>query len=447
MKKHLVLLCFALFIMCVTAQNRAPQSGAPTQVPFELQAVKGKPVAGTTRGTLKILSNEQMGEMVTSQWNQRSLWGDASKAALGVLNSSFISASTSLIELGVDQVYKLATRSKRRHNSWLEVVRKQNQWSDSITAVNDVKDFYSEISHVGAMDPSGMLFNGFDYRQENEDGLAYHIHCSVDISEEGIREITNHGNFCLVIDTLYINPYLCNIPNTDRESRKFYSFAFEDGASSVSYTLGFVLTSSWMNQAIEYFRNQKIGEFSIALNLQESNLNATDDNGHKVFSYVRGDKNFKQQVPTISGKSLIVPRSYIGRVADETNKFRDVWSTGEYNVKLTLSETRRIDDKIYWNDPKKSPNYWKDDYSRRVNSVSRTLYNWYIQSFGENGETIVTKIISASAQPYIKEAANFLFDAQGAPASATSATAKNAGASKPTGSTGQAMSAGANPGK
>lgn len=442
MKKHLVLFSLTLSMMCVAAQNRGTQSGLPSQVQAGIQAVKGKPGAGISRGTLKILSNEQMGDMVTSQWNQRSLWGDASKAAVGVLNSSFISSSSSLVELGVDQLYKLATRNKRRHNSWLEVVRKQNQWSDSITAVNDVKDFYSEISHVGAMDPSGMQFNGFDYRQDNEEGLAYHIHCSVDLSEEGIREITNHGNFRLVIDTLYINPYLCNIPNTDRESRRFYSFAFEDGASSVSYTMGFVLTSSWMNQAIEYFRNQKIGEFSIALNLQESNLNATDENGHKVFSYVRGDKNYNQQVPSISGKSLIVPRSYIGRVADETNKIRDVWSTGEYNVKLTLSETRRIDDKIYWNDPKKSPNYWKDDYSRRVNSVSRTLYNWYIQSFGENGETIVTKIISASAQPYIKEAANYLFDAQGVSVSGTSAALKGSGAA--TNGQGATKSAGAN---
>lgn len=404
MKKLLV---FSLAVISTTAMMaQGGPAGKPGVMP---QNGNGQTVADLQKRSLTIVVNKELGDMVSQEWASRGLLKDAGNAALQTGKTSFIGAATSLIELGVDQLFKLATRNKRRHNAWLDVVRKQNQWTDTITTVNDVKDFYSSISNVGALDPEGIQFDGFDYKQDDNGELAYHIHCSVDKSEAGLDEITNHGNFRLIIDTLYINPYICNLPNTSRDNRKYYSFNFEKGADNVRYSLDFAIVSSWMNQAIEYFRNQKIGEFSIALNLGEENLNATDSKGRKVFRYIRGDKSFKGITPQIAGKSLIVPRSYIGRVQDENGIAKDVWSTGEYNVKLALNETRNINDKLYWNDPKLSPNYWKDDYSRRINSTSKTLYSWYIQNFGQNGETIVTKIISSAAKPFVNKAADEIF--------------------------------------
>ncbi len=411
--KRMIFSLLSLLLTCSAyAQGEMKKSGpdgGPTNAPTAPNAPNGEMNIDLQQRRLTVVVNKDLDELVSKEWEQRGLFKQAASAALQTAQTGFTGAVTSLVELGVDQLYKLVTRNKRRHNTWLEVVHKQNQWTDTLTTINDVKDFYTTTSSVGAMDPKGMQFDGFDYQQNNSGAQAFHIHCSIDKSEEGMREIANHGNFKLVIDTLYINPYLCNLPNASGPNRKFYAFNFEEGADKVSYKLKLSITSSWMNQAIEYFRNQTIGEFSVALDLSEGNLNATDAMGRKVFSYVRGDASFKGNAPQITGKSLLVPRSYIGKVEDELQNTKDVWSTGEYNIKLALNETRRIDDNVYWNNPKNSPNYWKDDYARRTNSTSRTLYSWYVQNFGENGETIVTKIVSAAAKPFITSASGFLF--------------------------------------
>lgn len=389
-------------LLLATTMNAQSAMKPMTATPAKAEAPAGNELMKMKQGCvsqLHLLTDDTVERKIRENWTQqRGLLAIGFSALVSSAQSQFATSAKSLASEAMTKVLNSTIkRNDHRREQWLEIVNKQNRWSDSICTATEAKDFYSDISHNGALDPEGMQFDGFRFEQNRNGELAYRIRCCIDVSEEGLREITQHGKFRLVVDSLYINPYLCNLPTATSD----YPFEFEDGAESVNYTMKFTITSSWLNQAIEYFKDQRIGEFSLNFILDQKKLNATDSQGRGVYEYVAGVSDPKNR-PQIFGESLIVPRSYLGCIETD-GQVSDVWSTGQFNIALAVSETRRINASKYWMNKKDPTHYWKNDYKRRVHSTEPSLIKWVLQEFDAIGRPIITTAITAAGNAMVAE--------------------------------------------
>ncbi|MCD8274450.1 MAG: hypothetical protein LUC96_05620 [Alistipes sp.] len=109
------------------------------------------------------------------------------------------------------------------------------------------------------------------------------------------------------------------------------------------------ITSSWINNVAALQKDQLLGEFTINLPVNPSDL---DDDGY--FRYIRGCNDEPRY--RIAGESFIVPRSFMG-FRDQNDEYHDCWGTGEYKVSVTIKETCDITDTYRAN--------WKADYKKR----------------------------------------------------------------------------------
>ncbi len=117
--------------------------------------------------------------------------------------------------------------------------------------IENIDDFYTNISDAGALDPSGMSFNGFACLQQRGNDTVLYLVCQLDTSEAALSQILFHSKFQLKLDTLIFNPRLCNLPNDESRcfsERKPFSF---DERGNISLSIDISITSSWINQAIQ----------------------------------------------------------------------------------------------------------------------------------------------------------------------------------------------------
>lgn len=355
-----------------------------------------------TCSRFKILTNgKELSEKINKEFlAQRSLLNAATVEGITTLKEKASLGAVSLLTYGVESVVKLFSRKERRKKEWHEAVQNQNVWSDTITNIEEVKDFYSKVSRLGALDPQNMQFDGFDFKYSGKDGeRAFQLRCSVDTTEAGIDEITKHGKFRLTLDTLFINPYLCHLP-TSGAGAEGYTFDFEEGAQEVKYTATFVLTASWMTQAIEYFRDQEVGRFTLTFSLRPELLNQTDSQGRKTFLYT-ADLEQPSSL-SLTGESLILPRSYLGISQNADGQTDEIWSTGQFSVKLALKEYREIQEN-YWMDKTKRPMYWNDDYKKRTNYQAPKLFKCLKQITEIDGQTTIVEVVTAGGEVAIEK--------------------------------------------
>jgi hypothetical protein len=192
------------------------------------------------------------------------------------------------------------------------------------------------------MDPAGMNFNGIGCLRTIEGDTVFYLSCHIDPLK--INRIVNHSKFELSLDTLIIDPYHCNLPNSNFDTE----FSF-DRRQNLQITIEIRLVSSWINELTQLQKNQELGAFVISVPVNQNEL---DDNGK--LRYVRtGNSPAKYGV---SGESFIVPRSYMG-FRDEENNYKNSWGTGDYKIELSLKETCNITG-AYRKD-------WKSDWKRR----------------------------------------------------------------------------------
>lgn len=267
--------------------------------------------------------------------------------AIGIaaLNTIITATSSLILDESVAGLQNLVTRKTR----WERMIKNECTFVDSLSYINGLQDFYSKGSPNGALDPSDFNFNGFTLCAQRDGKDVLRFYCHVDTSEEGLSEIVDHSKFHLVLDSMYFYPYRCHLPNLMAnqlcpERGKHYdrrtTFSFED-RDNLSVLLNFTITSSWYNQAIMLAKDVELGQFSIEVPIREDCL--TDG----VFIY---KKDMEGMEPlTIAGDCFIVPRSYMPLTGGAPH-----WGTGEYNVKVVLTEHCSI--------TKALRDDWKTDY-------------------------------------------------------------------------------------
>lgn len=272
-----------------------------------------------------------------------------------------------------------------RKSQWERMIKNECTFVDSLSYINGLQDFYSKGSPNGALDPSDFNFNGFTLCAQRDGKDVLRFYCHVDISDEGLCEIVDHSKFHLVLDSMYFYPYRCHLPNLmanqlclekGKEYDRRTTFSFED-RDNLSVCIQFTITSSWYNQAIMLARDVELGQFSIEVPIREDRL--TDG----VFIYKNGMEGMEPL--TIAGDCFIVPRSYMPLTGGTPH-----WGTGEYNVKVVLTEHCSI--------TKAVRDDWKTDYRNLCKMKKHQSFWPKITSYCiQNGPNILRCSLSAAS--------------------------------------------------
>ncbi len=316
----------------------------------------------------------------------RGILGNLGASTLESLQGIGSGYVTSIVSMGADAIASLITRKTRLKEEWVKTVQAENTWSESIDMMEDVKDFYNDPSLSGALDPSGMHFNGIGclrIDEQTKDTLFY-VSCHIDPSK--LYRIVYHSKFELVLDTLIVSPKHSNLPN----SKLPLEFSFEE-RKDFKLTMSIKLTSSWITDAIELHNDEQLGEFTLSVAI---NKDMIDDKG--FYRYVRKDGETPRF--DVIGESFIVPRSYMGYRDNEGN-YNNIWGTGQYKFSIELKESCDITDKYMsnWNEDRKmrkkmepkqkSKNSIKNIYDKFIsNNPDQTptkAVSTFISSFGE----------------------------------------------------------------
>ena len=373
MKKILALL-FAVLTLQGYAQDDEEMSFKPVNV---------------VKYDVCVLSDQKVAKKISSQWQQQA---DAlASGTRGGFFEGLLSATKgAAMATGAQGASALASVTfativnaiKGRKEEWKKTVDKESSYEKKIVMLENIDDFYSTVSDAGALDPSGMSFNGFACLQQRGGDTVFYVACHLDTSDFAIGRILKHSKFQLQLDSLVFNPLLCNLPNDNTRSfseRKKFSF---EERGSLFFAIDMDITSSWINQAVQIHSDVKLGNFSIRVPITETSL---DDDG--VFRYALGRDDNKVDCSVI-GDCFIVPRSYIG-VRDEDGIYHDAWGTGQYKVTMTIKETCGITEKLQKN--------WKADWKSRPkqSTLTHTIATGIKETLTKNSSTWVCSITEA----------------------------------------------------
>lgn len=290
----------------------------------------------------------------------RGLLMDLAQGYLSLGTSTLLAGSKNVLDFGVSML-KEATRDKRP--DWQKMVAEECKFVKRLPMQTQVLDFYSQPSVIGALDPTNMNFSGIGCQQTvdvtDEEGKPYseevfYLSCSLRNDEPGVARMLNHSKFELVVDELRFNPYLCNLPNDsvspNPETRVEFSF---DTRKNLTFTVEALISSSWINEAIQVMNNQELGRFVVTANIDPEQL---DEDG--VFRYSRNNPEDKNKRVRVTGESFLVPRSYVG--STDLSTATDAWGTGQYKVDMNIYETCSINDS-YYTEMKNGKRVWRKD--------------------------------------------------------------------------------------
>lgn len=375
--KHIIILSLSCLPALLPAQN-APSAEGLNERKFEI-IVREDSTLDNTRG------------IIWEDNRQRLFGSELFSLYRSTVSSKFSSASTSIIGLGINFIYdKLASHRQ----DWMQAVQKECTYTKQLSMQTEIVDFYKKPSRKGAMDPENIVFNGFGCRQtiggnsqegngsqgNNQSGKAqgnapqggspaegnadrnnrtdsvkpdasaskdvFYVFCKLRTDEVGKQRITNHSKFEVVVDSIYFNPYICNLPNDsamDADSRIEFNF---DSRNNLTFTLTANVTSSWMNEAIQIYRDVPLGEFRVTAKIDKEDLEK-DSLGNTIFTYSsERDKNTtKAEKVSVTGDCFIVPRSYVGTV--DGTAFTNAWGTGQYKIDMQVTESCSINRDYY----------------------------------------------------------------------------------------------------
>lgn len=381
----LLLVTLQCLATTTVAQPKAPAATANTHA----NMAKGKDVSTYD---LLVFQDKNIGKDITRKYDAQleGLRQDMSRGYLSNLLGQGLTAakkaaSTSLMGLVSTGVNMIGDMVRSKKNDWSAAVARENVFVKALPMMENIEDFYSDVSFAGALDPSSLSFNGFGCLQKRDNDTVLYMVCHLDTTEYGVGRILKHSKFELTLDTLVFNPYKCDLPNDSTmpySMRVPFSFTNRD---NLNLQISLNVMSSWINQAIQLHRDQTLGQFFVNVPINENTLDADS-----VFRFYRGSSNNKA-VCDITGESFIVPRSYIG-VRDANGRFHDAWGTGQYKMSMTLRETCSNTEAFDKN--------WKADWkARKMNKGHKVDFGRAMrQLWDANGSKWVMSIVEAPAK-------------------------------------------------
>ena len=314
-----------------------------------LQAQKGGKV---TRYETFVYTNDRLSTFIEGEDRTRSFGSDLLRTTFTTARSGTGGFISAFVDMGFGAVSSLLTKSEEDQKKWEEIVAAENTFQEVLSTEYSISDFYSTTSSKSPMDPLGMKFDGIGCLRKSGSDTVFYISCR--INRDKLNRIVEHSKFELILDTLIINPYESNLPNSLFAAEFSYS-----QRNDMRISLDITIVSSWINQQTILQKEQVLGNFSLKIPVSESDLNEKGE-----LRYVRTAG--KPELYRIEGESFIVPRSYMG-YRDNKGEYHDSWGTGEYSVNIVLNENCSITDSYRDN--------WKADYKARQQAAQQGAFS------------------------------------------------------------------------
>lgn len=375
---------------------------------------------------------------------KRGLFSDIWKAMRSsygsTLSGQVASTSTDILSSSINLIVE-ALRSKK--NDWLEQARKDCKFTKTLPLPVEIHDFYSRTTSNGAMDPDGILFDGFGCSQYytvrdaegNETQVpALYVKCRLKKDEDGKNRILHHGKFEVYVEKFYFNPYKSNIPNDSlKPGQEHLRTPFDfDRRKNLKVNLNAAITSSWMNEAIQIVNDQELGAFNISVTIptEDCLVQSGPFKGWYVYDAEREDITPVVK-PVVKGECFVVPRSFIGTA--DGNNYERIWGTGQYKINMELNLSCEVDMDYYYETPSgsrvkggKEPKWndkWKDEWSkmkkrRRTkgfwNKVAdNVLVNYQNNKWVYTITEPIQNVLLSKEQAVVNDAVNSLFGLSG----------------------------------
>lgn len=344
-------------------------------LPLTSKAQQEQPTAipTTTKYRVTVYESDQ-----TEGLTFANMRGANRSATLNAIKNSYASSALSLITTTSQDIVASAIglvydKVRSHKQDWYQQAQTDCRFVKKLEMPSKIPSFYASNSTHGAADPEGLLFNGFGCQQfydvtvdsagqkVKRTMLGLDMRCSLRKDDYGRARIINHGKFEVQLDYFYFNPLLCSLPNDSLSEKEIEQlrtpFTF-DSRNNLTINVNAVITSSWMNQAIQIVNDQKLGEFNVSLTIPDTSVLDRGGRFNDCFVYIRPDKALMQElnIPaddtdslvavmtarqqtckvSLTGESFLVPRSYIGNDGEGA---ADVWGTGQYKIDMTLTES------------------------------------------------------------------------------------------------------------
>ena len=246
--------------------------------------------------------------------------------------------------IGTEIINLTQIRSKQK-KAWEAMRQKECTFVDSLQSVKGQSDFYSRQSNYGPLDPSDMNFDGITFCANRAGKEVLRMVCHMDTTK--FDHLFLHSKFYLVVDTIIFHPYRSFLPNLkanrieqprkDRATQDeidywntISQFSFDE-QQSPTVNVKMDIYSSWINELVQVYQDVKLGSFSVNIPIRENDLK----DSVYVYSREKAIANH-QPIIDINGDCFVVPRSYMPVAANNPS-----WGTGEYKMKVVLSEKCR----------------------------------------------------------------------------------------------------------
>lgn len=321
-------------------------------------------------------------------------------------------AASSLVEAIVEETYNLINYRKKQQREWQQMINKENVFSDSLTYVKGLTDFYKANSPYGALDPSDINFDGIVVRGMRNGQEVIYMSCSID--RDNLDHMFRHSKFNLVLDTLRFYPLQCHLPNLTanglssrgdltRPGSGGNGYAFDE-RNNLKVTIDFSLYSSWINEAVQVHKDVELGDFRFNIRIPDNTeefVYIREDvmEGAKAIADADARRDYlDRNLIGVEGDSFIVPRSFMPLPGG-----KPMWGTGEYNMKVKITET------CSFNPDSEKGRRWHDDYKamRKMQNRKGEAREYFETVWRQYGDRLVktsytTLLNTAKSQiPYV----------------------------------------------
>lgn len=314
--------------------------------------------------------------------------------------------ASGLVEAIVTETFNLMQYRKKQKREWMRMIQNENNYTDSITSIKGLKDFYASNSHLGALDPSDINFDGIEIRGMRNGKQVIYMSCSIDRSR--LDHLFRHSKFNLVLDSLVFNPYVCHLPNvtangirTMREIKRGKTdvkgdtiirpgtggngFSFDE-RNNLRVGIDFSLYSSWINQAVQIHKDVELGDFKFTVKIPNDVIGEYTYSRNVILkdAMLRPENErqafLSHNLIDIDGDCFVVPRSFM-----PLDNGKPMWGTGEYNIKVKVRESCQFAD----NSDKAK--HWHEDYKRlrQMQNMSDEVQEYFQTLWNQYGNTLV----------------------------------------------------------
>jgi hypothetical protein len=188
--------------------------------------------------------------------------------------------------------------------------------------------FYENISVSSPFDPSGIKRNEYALARTISNGIKpidTALYMAFSIDNENIDDIINNSMFRLKLDSFALKYAKARVP----VSKWYIPWTwFGQNSSSLNLDIEIIITSSWVNENAQIYKNVEIGRFM--MRLRDVPMDQKEPGYDTYFESLKGKK--------FEGFSYLIPRSYGAYYSAKDGKLKECYGRGEFSMTIKIKE-------------------------------------------------------------------------------------------------------------